>query len=86
MNIENRATKLYLKSLPPMTAYKLLDEYKIPTPYKEVLVCACILRLTDFQAIHNLSKQDIYLSQRTYLRRLQQGLEMFRKSHIDFYK
>ena len=86
MNIENRATKLYLKSLPPVTAYKLLDKYKIPTPYKEVLVCACILRLTDFQAIHNLSKQGIYLGQRTYLRRLKDGLEMFRKSHIDFYK
>lgn len=87
MNIENRATKLYLKSLPPLTVYKFLDKYKIPTPYKEVLICCCILKMTDFKAIHYLEKEyHLYLGQRTYIRRLKEALEMFRKSHSTFYK
>ena len=86
MNIENRATKLYLKALPPLTVYKFLDEYKIPSPYKEIIICCCVLRLSDFKAIRKLEEYNIYLGQRTYIRRLKEALEMFRKSHSTFYK
>ena len=71
MNLENKATKLYLKSLPPLTVYKFLDEYKIPSPYKEVLIVCCVLKLKDFSAIHKLETEfGIYLGYRTYIRRL----------------
>ena len=41
MNIDNRATKLYIKELAPIQALELLDIYKIPSPYKEVLIVSC---------------------------------------------
>lgn len=82
MNIENRATKLYLKELPPLTVYDLLDKYRIPTPFKEILIAVCILKLKDFPALDYLQeKYNIHLSYRTYVRRLKDALEMFRKSH-----
>lgn len=82
MNIENRATKLYIRELAPKQALELLDEYKIPSPYKEVLIVCCVERRKDFNAIDTLeSRYNIHLSYRTYVRRLKDSLEMFRKSH-----
>lgn len=84
MNIDNRATKLYLKSLAPVEVYNKLEEYKIPSPYKEVLIVSCILKLKDFKAIETLEKEfNIYIGYWTYVRRLKESLCMFRKSHID---
>lgn len=82
MNLENRATKLYLKNLAPLQAIELIEKYKIPSPYKEVLIVSCIERRKDFDAINHLEEHyNINLSYRTYVRRLRDGLEMFRKSH-----
>ena len=82
MSLENRATKLYLRELAPKQALDLLDEYKIPSPYKEILIVYCIERRKDFDAIGTLEERyKIYLSKRTYDRRLKDSLEMFRKSH-----
>lgn len=84
MNIDNRATKLYIKSLALNKAYELLDLYRIPSPYKEVLIVSCILKLKDFKAIETLEKEfNIYIGFWTYVRRLKESLCMFRKSHID---
>ena len=83
MNIENRATKLYIKELAPIQALELLDEYKIPSPYKEVLIVSCIERLDGFKAVDRLAeKYHIYIGYWTYVRRLKESLTMFRKSHI----
>lgn len=83
MNIENRATKLYLKELAPIQALELLDIYKIPKPYKEILIVSCIERLDGFSAVDRLAeKYNIYLGYWTYVRRLKESLTMFRKSHI----
>lgn len=82
MNIENKATKLYLKELAPVQALKLINEYKIPTPYKEVLIACCVLRLDAFRALDYLEEEKIYMSYFTYIRRLKTALTMFRKSHI----
>lgn len=62
---------------------ELIEKYKIPSPYKEVLIVSCIERRKDFDAISHLEEYyNINLSYRTYVRRLRDSLEMFRKSHI----
>lgn len=82
MSLENRATKIYLRELAPKQALDLLDEYKIPSPFKEILIVCCVERRKDFDAIDTLEERyKIYLSKRTYDRRLKDSLEMFRKSH-----
>lgn len=82
MNIENRATKIYLKSLPPLEALSLLHKYKIPSPYKEVLIAACIERKEGFAGCDFLTESyNIHLSYWTFVRRLKEALDMFRKSH-----
>lgn len=82
MNIENRATKLYLKELAPLQALKLFDDYKLPTPYKEILTAVCVMRLKDFPAMDYLEEHhNIRLSYITFRRKTKQALEMFRKSH-----
>lgn len=82
MNIENRGTKLYLKTLAPVKVYELLDMYKIPSPYKEVLITACVERKEGFQGIKYLAEHyQIYFEYWTFGRRLKEGLEMFRRSH-----
>ncbi len=87
MNINNRATKLYLKSLAPIKAYELIDKYRIPSPYKEILIVCCILKLKDFEAISKLEKEyHIYIGYWTYVRKLKEALCIFYKSHIDFCK
>ncbi len=87
MNVENRATKVYIKSLPPLTALKLIDEYKIPSPYKEILITVCVERKDGFTAIRYLAKNyNINIEYWTLGRRLKEALEMFRNSHKEFYK
>ena len=86
MNIENRATKVYLKSLPPLTVYKFLDNYKIPSPYKEILITVCIHRKEGFVAMKHLAKEyNIHIEYWTLERRLKEALEMFRESHKTYY-
>ena len=83
MNDENRATKLYLKSLAPLEVTELLSKYKIPSPYKEVIVCACIYRKEGFAGCDMLAEYfNIHISYWTFGRRLKEALKMFRKSHI----
>ena len=48
MNIEKRKTKQYIKSLPPVQLQQKLDEYKIPSPHKEILYLVCAERCPNF--------------------------------------
>ncbi|MBQ9235444.1 MAG: hypothetical protein IJ184_03150 [Alphaproteobacteria bacterium] len=87
MNIENRATKLYLKELPPLQAIDFIEKYKIPSPYKEVLLTACVERKEGFRGIDYLAeKYNINIQYRTFVRKLKEALEMFRRSHIALYR
>lgn len=80
MNLENRATKVYLKSIAPLDAYDQIDRYKIPSPQKECLV-AMINGKEGFEGCDYLSeKYKIYIGYWTFGRRLKEGLEIFRKS------
>ena len=86
MNIENRATKIYLKSLPPLTVYNLLDSYKIPSPFKEILITVCVNKKEGFPAMNYLAKEyNIHIEYWTLGRRLKEALEMFRESHRTYY-
>ena len=86
MNIETRATKLYLKSLPPLTALKFIDDYKIPSPHKEILITACVERKEGYKGMRYLAETyNIHIEYWTLGRRLKEALEMFRKSHSQYY-
>lgn len=82
MNIENRAVKLYIKELPPSVAIDLFEQYKIPSPYREILTIVCVERKGGYKALEVLEKKySIYMGYWTFGRRLKDALEMFRKSH-----
>jgi len=87
MNIENRATKLYLKNLPPLKAIEFIETYKLPSPYKEILITACVERKEGFVGMDYLSeKYNINIQYRTFGRKLREALEMFRRSHAEYYR
>lgn len=83
MNIENRAVKLYIKELPPSVAIDLFEQYKIPSPYREILTIVCVERVVGrYKAMSILAERyKIYIDYWTFGRRLKDALEMFRKSH-----
>lgn len=82
MKRSNHLAKLYLMHLPPVRVYQLLDEYKIPSPHKEVLILTCVEKLDRYPAMHKL-KQDynIYISFWQFGDRLRDGLSMFAETH-----
>ena len=82
MNIENRATKIMLKNMPPAMAEELFDLYKIKSPYKEILMATCVYDLQQYEAIGVLSMQGINLGYRTLVRKQAKALEIFRLSHL----
>ena len=80
MNIDNRATKVYLKDLAPIEALDQIERYKIPSPQKECLI-AMINGKEGFEGCDYL--EDVYkihIGYWTFGRRLKEGLEIFRKS------
>lgn len=86
MNVENRATKVYLKSLPPLTAIKLIEAYHIPSPYKEILITVCVERLEGFKGCDYLAENyNIHIGYWTFGAKLKEALEMFRKSHNEYH-
>lgn len=84
MNLENRATKVMLKSMPAYMAEELLDLYKIKKPYKEILFATCVKDMPQFEAMKHLAEQGINLGYRTFLRKQAKALEMFRVAHIHY--
>ena len=80
MNIDNRATKMYLKSLAPIEAHDQINRFKIPSPQKECLI-AMINGKEGFAGCDYLEeKYKIHIGYWTFGRRLKEGLEFFRKS------
>lgn len=82
MNIDNRATKLYLKKLPPVVAVELLEKYMIPSPYKEIIHMTCVKNYPQYKAMKELSKVGINLSFRSFTRKQAEALEKFRIAHL----
>lgn len=83
MNIETKATKLYLKNLAPIEVYDKLDEYKIPSPYKEILISACVYNKECFEGCDFLEENyKIRLGYWNFVKKLKEALIVFRKSHI----
>ena len=86
MNIENRATKLYIKKMPPVVAIELIEKYQIPSPYKEILIAICVKRKSVFETQEYLAKdeelkQHWHLEYLTIVRKFKIALELFRDSH-----
>lgn len=82
---ENRAIKIHIKEMAPMTAIQKIEDYKIPTPYKEILI-ALVNRKEGYEALDYLAEKfSIHMGYWTYGRRLKESLQMFRKSNLDFY-
>lgn len=80
MNLENRATKIYLKSIAPLDAYDQINRYKIPSPQRECLI-AMINGKEGFVGCDYLAEEyNINIGYWTFGRRLKEGLEIFRKS------
>lgn len=85
MNPENRAIKIHIKEMAPITAIQKIEDYKIPTPYKEILI-ALVNRKEGYEALDYLAEKfSIHMGYWTYGRRLKESLQMFRKSNLDFY-
>lgn len=82
MNVENRATKLYLKSKSPKEVMDLLELYEIPSPYKEVLITVCIHNKEGYSGVDFLSENfNINLSYWTFVRRVKESLHKFKVAH-----
>lgn len=70
MNPENRAIKIHIKEMAPMTAIQKIEDYKIPTPYKEILI-ALVNRKEGYEALDYLAEKfSIHMGYWTYGRRL----------------
>lgn len=83
MSIETSSTKLYLKELPPLESLEKIESFRIPSPYKEILIACCVEQLDAFPAIDFLEENyHISISYWTYVRKLKKALIMFRKANM----
>lgn len=83
MKDTRRATKIYLKHLPPLLATKLINDYQIPSPEREVLLSACVARKGGFAGVENLQKEyGINISYWKFVSCLSNGLDMFYNTHL----
>lgn len=83
MNNRRRSTKVYLRNEPPNKVLKLLDDYNIASPYKEILIVSCVKQLKAFPAIDYLEEHfNIYISYWNYIKLLPKALDMFYKAHV----
>ena len=83
MNIDNKATKYFLKNLAPLEAIDLIDSYHIPTPHREILITACVYDKEGFEGCDFLQeKYKISISYWNFVKKLKEGLIKFRKSHL----
>lgn len=74
-----------LKNMPAYMVEELIALYKIPSPYKEILIMTCAKEYSQFKAMKELGKIGINLSFRSFTRKHAAALEKFRLAHI-FYK
>lgn len=83
MSVETSSTKLYLRELAPMEAIDKIESFRIPSPYKEILIACCVEQLDAFPAIDYLEeKYQIHISYWTYVRQLKKALILFRNANL----
>lgn len=83
MKDTRRATKIYIKHLPPLMAIDLVDEYQIPSPEREVLISACVVGKGGFAGVDYLKeKYDIHISYWQFVSRLSRALDLFYETHV----
>lgn len=71
----------------PIEAIEILDKYKIPTPYRELLEIICIKRVKGFRILDELEKQyNIKMNYYTMIINFDIALDMFYKSNQYFSK
>ena len=80
MNDITKKAKQSIREMSPKIALSRIDDYKIPSPYRDVLIKVCIERKSMFEAEYLLREDGMSMSQRTLSRILRTGLEMFHKS------
>lgn len=82
MSIETSSTKFYLRELAPLEALERINSFRIPSPYKEILIACCVEQLDAFPAIDYLEETyNIHISYWTYVRKLKKALIIFRKAN-----
>ena len=87
MKRTHKIAKLMLMDMAPIEAYKLLEKYKIPTPYKELLEIVCIKRQKGFKIIDILEEEyNIKMPYWTMIKEFGVALDMFYKSNQYFIK
>lgn len=82
MKQTNKLAKIYLMHLPPVRVHQLVAEYRIPSPYKEVLIVTCVDKLNRYPALERLATEyDIHISFWQFGDRLRDALTMFADTH-----
>lgn len=83
----HKIAKLHLMEMAPIEAIEILDKYKIPTPYRELLEIICIKRVKGFRILDELEKQyNIKMNYYTMIINFDIALDMFYKSNQYFSK
>lgn len=68
--------------LPPVRVHQLVAEYRIPSPFKEVLIVTCVDKLDRFPAMRKLAQDyNINISFWQFGDRLRDALDMFYQTH-----
>lgn len=82
MNIERRRIKIYLKSLAPIEVYETLESYRIPSPYKEILITACIYNKEGFEGCDFMEEKfKIHIGYWSFVKKLKEALEKVQKTY-----
>lgn len=83
----HKITKLHLMDMAPIEAIELIEKYKIPTPYKELLEIVCIKRHKGFKILDILEEEyNIHMQYWTMIKEFDTALDMFYKSNQYFIK
>lgn len=83
MSIETSSTKFYLRELAPLEAIHKIESFRIPSPYKEILIASCVEQLDAYPAMDYLEeKYNMHINYWTYVRSLKKALLKFRTANL----
>lgn len=74
-----RNIKIWLKGLSPNEASDIITKANIPAPYDQILRACCVKRLSAFDAISELEKDNIYIGYWSYVNKLGVALDLMYK-------
>lgn len=83
MKLERKCTLTVIKALPPKLLKHYIEEFEIPSPYKEILTVAYLENYKGYSILTRLEeKYNISMPFWTYYRRLNKALDIFRVSYL----